>query len=145
MDAAVPPVAWVTGGALLQWLFPARRPPQWVRALSLLVVVASASLGVQAVGGFRHQATTINPHHIHDVSSLVTTGAHSVSRNPMYAALLGVLVGIALWRGRPAALLPVIGVWAALHQFQVRPEEAALSEAFGKDFDRYRRDVPRWL
>lgn len=145
MDAVVPPVAWVAGGALVQLLFPARRPPRWVRPLSLLVAVASASLGVWAVHGFRDGATTIHPHHIHDASSLVTTGANSVSRNPMYVALLGSLVAVALWRGRPASLLPVLGVWAALDRFQVRPEEAALSEAFGKDFDRYRRGVRRWL
>lgn len=145
MDAAVPPVAWAMGGALLQRLWPVRRPPRWVRALSLLLVVASAALGIQAVRGFRGQATTIHPHRIHGASSLVTTGAHSVSRNPMYVALLGVLVGIASWRGRLAALLPILGVWAALDRFQVRPEEAALSAAFGEDFDRYQRAVPRWL
>ncbi len=111
----------------------------------MLVVVASAALGIQAVRGFRGQATTIHPHRIHGASSLVTTGANSVSRNPMYVALLGALVGIALWRGRLAAPLPVIGVWAALHRFQVRPEEAALSTAFGDDFDRYQRAVPGWL
>lgn len=145
MDAAVPPVAWVMGGALLQRLWPARRPPRWVRTLSLMVVVASAALGIQAVRGFRAQTTTTHPHRLHDVSSLVTTSAHSVSRNPMYVALLGVLVSIALWRGRLAALLPVVAVWAALEQFQVRPEEAALSDAFGTEFERYRHAVPRWL
>ena len=145
MDAAVPPVVWVMGGALLQRLFPARRPPQWVRVLSLLVGAASAFFGVWSVRGFRQHATTIHPHHIHDASYLVTTGANSVSRNPMYVTLLGILVGIALWRGRLAALIPVIGVWAAINQFQVRPEEAALSEAFAEDFDRYRKAVPRWL
>ncbi len=145
LNAKVPPVVWTGGGILLQGIFPARRPPRWVRALSLVVLVASASLGLWAVRGFRDEATTIHPHHIHDASSLVTAGANSVSRNPMYTALLGGLVSIALWRGRLAALLPVVAVWAALNQFQVAAEEAALSEAFGEEYDHYRRAVARWL
>ncbi len=145
MDAAVPPMVWAMGGAALQRLFPSRKPPNWVRALSLIVMVASAALGVWAVRGFHDEATTTHPHHIHDVSSLVTVGAHAVSRNPMYTALLGGLVSIALWRGRLAALVPVVAVWAALNQFQILPEEAALSASFGKEFDRYRAAVPRWL
>lgn len=145
MDALVPPPVWAAGGALLQRLFPARRPPAWVRALSLLILVSSVALGIQAVRGFREHATTIHPHHIHDVTSLVTDGAHSVSRNPMYTALLGALVSMALWRGRAAALLPVAAVWFAMNRFQVAPEEAALTEAFGEEFERYCRAVPRWL
>lgn len=145
MHAKVPPVLWTAVGFLLQRMFPSRPTPAWVKALALLLLVASASLGLRAIRGFREQDTTVHPHHIHDVSSLVTDGAYSVSRNPMYTALLGGLVSIALWRGRAAALLPVVAVWAALDTFQVAPEEAALSESFGKDFERYRGTVPRWL
>lgn len=145
LEAKVPPVVWAMGGALLQRLFPARRPPRWIRALSLALLVASAAFGVWAVRDFSDHGTTVSPHDIHGVTTLVTDGAHSVSRNPMYVALLGGLVSIALWRGRFAALLPVLAVWATLHTFQVSPEEQALSEAFGAEFDRYRQAVPRWL
>ena len=144
-DARVPPVVWALGGAVFQRIFPSREPPTKVRAVSLLLLVASAAFGVWSVRGFRNAATTVNPHHIHDVSTLVRTGAHSVSRNPMYTSLLGGLVSVALWRGRFAALLPVVAVWAALNQFQIRAEEAALAEAFGQEYQRYRDSVPRWL
>ncbi len=141
----MPPVVWAMGGAWLQRVFPTRRPPRWARALSLVVLVGSAAFGVWAVRGFTAQSTTVSPHDIRGVTMLVTDGAHSVSRNPMYASLLGGLVSIALWRGRFAALLPVVAVWAALSTFQVPAEEAALSDAFGDDFARYRNSVPRWL
>lgn len=141
----IPPVVWALGGALLQRLIPVRRPPTWVRAVSLLLLVGSAAFGMWAVRGFHSSSTTVDPHRIHDVTALVTHGAHSVSRNPMYAALLGALVSMAIWRGRVAALLPVVAVWAAISRFQIAPEEAALSAAFGEEFDRYREAVPRWL
>lgn len=145
IDAKVPPVVWTLAGLLAQRLFPARRPPRWVRALSLLVLVASAALGVWAVRGFRRAGTTVDPHHLTTVTALVTTGAHSVSRNPMYTALIGGLVSVAMWRGRLTALLPALGVWAALNTFQVPAEEGALTNTFGAEFERYRGTVPRWL
>ncbi len=145
LDATVPPVLWAALGALLQRMFPSRPTSKGVRGLSVLLLVGSASLGLRAVRGFREHGTTVHPHRIRDVSFLVQDGAHSVSRNPMYTALLGALVSNALWRGRVAALIPVVAVWAALDKFQVGPEEAALADAFGAEFDRYRDAVPRWL
>lgn len=145
MDAKVPPAVWAFGGLLLQRLFPARRPPRWVRALALLLFISSAASGIWAVRGFHEHKTTVDPHHLDEVTTLVTVGAHSVSRNPMYTALVAGLVSVALWRGRLAALLPAVGVWAALNTFQVPPEETALIDAFGKDFEEYRSNVPRWL
>lgn len=138
-------MVWAMGGAWLQRAFPTRRPPKWVRALSLIVLVGSAAFGAWAVRGFTGHGTTVSPHDIRGVTTLVTDGAHSVSRNPMYTALLGGLVSIALWRGRFAALLPVVAVWMALDHFQVHPEESALADAFGTEFERYREAVPRWL
>lgn len=145
LDAKVPPVVWTLAGLAAQRGFPARRPSRWVRASALLLLVASAALGIQAVRGFHRQGTTVDPHHLNDVTSLVTDGAHSISRNPMYTALIGGLVSVAMWRGRFAALLPVLGVWAALNTFQVPAEEAALADAFGKEFLDFRGRVPRWL
>ncbi|MEO7587398.1 MAG: isoprenylcysteine carboxylmethyltransferase family protein [Arachnia sp.] len=145
LDAKVPPVVWAVTGLLAQLTLRRRRTPRWVRALSLVVLVTAAAFGAWGVRGFRRQATTIDPHRITEVTSLVTVGAHSVSRNPMYTALLGGLVSVALWRGRAAALLPVVAVWAALSTFQVPAEESALAAAFGDDFARYRDTVPRWL
>ncbi|WP_158600579.1 methyltransferase family protein [Tessaracoccus antarcticus] len=145
LDAKVPPVVWAIGGLLAQLTLRRRRPATWARALSLLVLVAAAAFGAWGVRGFQREATTIDPHRITEVTSLVTVGAHSVSRNPMYTALLGGLVSVALWRGRAAALLPVVAVWAALSTFQVPAEEAALASAFGSEFARYRDAVPRWL
>lgn len=145
MDAKVPPALWTLGGFLLQFTFARRKPSRLVRALSQLVLAASAALGIWAVRGFGQHGTTVDPHHLDKVTYLVTDGAHSISRNPMYTALIGGLVSTALWRGRAAALLPALTVWGALNTFQVQAEEDALTEAFGSDFERYRDAVPRWL
>jgi protein-S-isoprenylcysteine O-methyltransferase Ste14 len=41
------------------------------------------------------------------------------------------------------AVLPVVVVY--LDRLQIAPEERALAERFGRDFDEYRRSVRRWL
>ena len=145
LDAQVPPVVWTAGGLLAQLSFSRRRTPRCVRALALALLVASAALGIWAVRGFQRHATTIDPHQLDHVRELVTDGANSISRNPMYTALVGGLVGVVLWCGCVAALVPAAAVWAALNTFQVPPEEAALAKTFAGDFDDYRRRVPRWL
>lgn len=145
LNAKVPPVVWAAGGFLLQRLFPKRRPAPWMRLASLVVFTGSAGLGSRAVRGFLDSGTSLSPHDITEATSLVTDGAHAISRNPMYTSLLGGLVGVALWRGRMAALLPVAAVWAALDRYQVRSEEVALKARFGKKFTRYTKAVPRWL
>lgn len=145
LDARIPPPLWTLAGLVAQLTLSGRPTPRWVRAVSLATLLASAALGMWAFRGFRRHGTTIDPHHLDQVTALVTDGAHSISRNPMYTALVGGLVSVALWRGRAAALMPAVAVWAALNTFQVPPEEAVLAEHFAGDFEDYRRRVPRWL
>jgi protein-S-isoprenylcysteine O-methyltransferase Ste14 len=76
---------------------------------------------------------------------LVTTGANSVSRNPMYVGLAGLLVANALRLGAWQALLPVAAFTLVIDRFQIPAEESALLANFGADFEVYRASVPRWL
>jgi protein-S-isoprenylcysteine O-methyltransferase Ste14 len=66
-------------------------------------------------------------------------------RNPMYAALVAVLLGESAlfrsWRLVGYAL----GVWLVLHVLVVLYEERGLTKAFGDSFRRYRERVPRWI
>ena len=80
-----------------------------------------------------------------DTLDLFSLGGVSLVPKRRIGRGVGGLVSVALWRGRFAALLPVVAVWAALNQFQIRAEEAALAEAFGQEYQRYRDSVPRWL
>ena len=106
--------------------------------------VASAALMARAAGSFRRRGTTVNPIKLGGSTELVVDGPFSVTRNPMYVGMAGVLTGHALWRG-PAAALPVLAWVAVIDRLQIPPEEASMAEHFGGQYAAYRDTVPRWL
>jgi protein-S-isoprenylcysteine O-methyltransferase Ste14 len=122
------------------------RPPTMARA----AVATSAAVGAGALAGaaareFRRRGTTVEPFRPDRASALVTTGANSISRNPMYVGMAGLLVAHAIWRGSWAALAPVAGFIGVIDRLQIRPEESALREKFGTEYADYRAATPRWL
>jgi protein-S-isoprenylcysteine O-methyltransferase Ste14 len=76
---------------------------------------------------------------------LVVRGLFRYVRNPMYVAVVSVIVGQALWLARPALLAYAGLVWLAFHLFVLAYEEPTLRRQFGGEYDRYRAAVPRWL
>lgn len=106
---------------------------------------ASAAALYGAVGWqFTTAETTIDPRSPDKTTSLVTSGVFSRSRNPIYVADALILASYAAWLGRPAALIGIPALVAALHP-QIQAEEQALKARFGSEFDAYVARVPRWL
>ena len=94
---------------------------------------------------FRRSGTTVQPFRPDRASTLVTTGANAVTRNPMYVGMAGLLVAHAVRRGSWPALLPAVGFVALIDRWQVEFEEEALRGKFGADYDAYCAAVPRWI
>jgi protein-S-isoprenylcysteine O-methyltransferase Ste14 len=75
---------------------------------------------------------------------LVIGGVYRYVRNPMYLAVLSVIVGQALVQGQ-LHLLAYAAIVAAIMVAFVRGfEEPVLSRQFGAEYDDYRRHVPGW-
>lgn len=110
-----------------------------------MTAVGAVLLAGAAARQFHRQGTTVDPFDPALASSLVTTGANAVSRNPMYVGMAGLLVAHALRRGSVTALLPVAAFVLVIDRVQIVAEEEALSAHFGAEYDRYRARVPRWL
>jgi protein-S-isoprenylcysteine O-methyltransferase Ste14 len=75
---------------------------------------------------------------------LVVSGQYRNVRNPMYVAVLVIVIGqgLVLWSGillRYAALL-----WFVFHMVVLLYEEPALGNQFGESYQAYRRNVRRW-
>lgn len=78
-------------------------------------------------------------------TKLVVTGLYRHVRNPMYVAMQAMILGQALLLGQPR-----LYGWAALAAsipalYVPLREEPVLAERFGEDYERYRRNVPRWV
>lgn len=142
-----PPPLIALGAALAQRALTGRtaRPGKARKAATVALAVGSASLPASAISRFRGVGTTVEPFRPEETTTLVTDGVYTVTRNPMYVGLAGLLTAHALWRGAPLALLPVAGFVALLDRTQVQAEEAALRAKFGEQFAAYEAATPRWL
>ena len=143
----IPPPVLALSAALVQRLLTRdAQPVTAARAAAAgTTAVASFTLATAAVTEFRRSGTTLEPFDPSKASTLVTTGANSISRNPMYVGLTGMLVSFAILRGSWVALLPVAGFTIVIDRQQIAPEESALLDLFGADYEAYRAEVPRWL
>jgi protein-S-isoprenylcysteine O-methyltransferase Ste14 len=76
---------------------------------------------------------------------LVTSGAYAMSRNPMYVAVLTVVLGWAIWFASAGLLIYAVVLGVAFHLRIVRYEEPRLRKSFGEEWQGYRERVPRWI
>ena len=145
MNPGPPPVAVFTVAAAAQRMM-ARRPTRLPGSLAAAVIArTSGLLALAGVGEFVRRRTSVDPRLPTRASTLVTTGANALTRNPMYVGLLGMLVAHAVTRRRVLALIPAAGFWWMMDRYQIPAEERALADRFGKAYEDYCRSVPRWL
>ncbi len=150
MRISVPPVAQtIIAGALMWLIHRVDLGPALAFSGQRLVaagfVLAGFLIGAAAVAAFVKQKTTVNPMAPESASKLVTDGLFRISRNPMYLAMLLLLIGWAVWLGDIATVPPLIGFVWFMTAFQIKPEEEALREKFGEAYADYCRRTRRWI
>lgn len=76
---------------------------------------------------------------------LVVAGPYRYSRNPMYVAVVLILVGWSVAFGSIALGVYALAIALAFHVRVVFGEEPWLARTHGEKWTRYCRQVPRWL
>jgi protein-S-isoprenylcysteine O-methyltransferase Ste14 len=150
LELRIPPVALTLLFALAMYGVSWAAPYGSVQVPAKTLVASCMALlgGLVALAGvieFRRKHTTVNPMSPSESSVLVSSGIYRHSRNPMYFGFLLMLTGwsIYLANGFTALLLPMFVVY--VNQWQIRPEEQALEEAFGSQFQAFKSSVRRWI
>ena len=121
---------WIT-----HWEF---RPPffdlEATRAVGILLIVAGLPGLVDSFARFALQG--LRP----DIAARdrVVTGLYRYVRNPIYVALVAVILGQAALFGDQRLLLYGVLVWLAFHAFVVGYEEPALVHRFGTEYEDFR-------
>jgi protein-S-isoprenylcysteine O-methyltransferase Ste14 len=138
----------IVAGLIPWWLtgWRVREPvPYWapMRVLGVILLAAGLFALVQAfvrfvVDGLGTPAPIAAPEH------LVVGGLYRYVRNPMYVAVLAVIVGQALILGQLVLLPYAAAFWVITAAFVRWYEEPALTRRFGADYEAYRRAVPAW-
>jgi protein-S-isoprenylcysteine O-methyltransferase Ste14 len=131
---------WITGWQLGPPLL-GLEPLRWLGGLLLLLggvllLETFARFALQGIG---------TPAPIAPTKSLVVTGSYRFVRNPMYVAVVSLILGQALLFGSVAALVYGLIVWLTVHLFVLAYEEPTLEGSYGDQYDRYRANVRRWI
>ena len=108
-----------------------------------LMLALGAAIYVWCVAGFvRAQGT---PAPVAPTRELVAGGLYRYVRNPMYVGVLTAISGWAVWFGSGAVAIYGAGIFVLVHLFVIGYEEPTLRRTFGESYERYCRDVPRWI
>jgi protein-S-isoprenylcysteine O-methyltransferase Ste14 len=131
-------------GFILDWGWPAAfLPVSWSFVLGFFIIFIAGNIMTYAARELVRIDTNIKVRK--PARDLATEGAYSVSRNPMYAGILVLNIGIACFANSLWILLLTILLMALLQKGVIEPEEAYLEKKFGGKYLRYKAKVRRWI
>ncbi len=135
---------------LVPWLltgFQSRSSPAYaipLRVVGTVLVVAGTTVLVQAFARFVLEGSG-TPAPVAPTEHLVVGGLYRFVRNPMYLAVLAVIVGLALALWQPGLLIYAAVVALSFAVFVRVYEEPTLTRKFGAEYEAYCLAVPRWV
>ncbi len=150
LELKVPPPAVALLLGLLMWLAsklvaPVEVPFGFRIGAAVVLAAVGIVVGLSGIVSFVRAKTTVNPTKPSATSSLVTSGVFRFTRNPMYLSMLLYLLAWAAYLSNWFSLLLVPAFVLYINQFQIKPEERALSSLFGAEYASYMARVRRWL
>ena len=133
---------------LVPWLITGWRQPgdsvPWVDALGWLLVLAGAAVLAHAFVAFAwHGRGTPAP--AAPTERLVVEGAYRYVRNPMYVAVFAVVLGQVLLFESWGLFAYLVILSTAVTVFVRIYEEPTLHEVYGRSYEEFCANVPRWL
>src|SRR5262249_8754981 len=124
------------------------RPPflglELTRALGVALIIAGAPSLVGSFVRFALQGLG-TPAPIAPPRHLVVTGLYRHVRNPMYVAVVAIILGQAIVLADWRLVVYAAVFWLAVHLFVVAYEEPTLQQTFGAEYSAFRANVPRWI
>jgi protein-S-isoprenylcysteine O-methyltransferase Ste14 len=136
--------AFLVLGFILDWFWPlAFLSPDWSLIIGFFTIFIAVNLKMYAARELVRIRTNLNVRK--PTTAIATESPFSVSRNPVYAGILLLNIGIACFVNALWILLltPLLGL--VLQQGVIKPEEAYLEQKFGEAYLGYKAKVRRWI
>jgi protein-S-isoprenylcysteine O-methyltransferase Ste14 len=131
---------WVT-----QWEFrPAFFHSDLTRILGGMLIIAGAPGIVDSFARFALEGLG-TPAPVAPPKMLVVTGLYRHVRNPIYIAVVAIILGQALLFGDQRLLWYGALLWLFFHVWVLIVEEPELEQKFGAEYESFRTHVPRWI
>jgi protein-S-isoprenylcysteine O-methyltransferase Ste14 len=114
-----------------------------IQCLGALIIATGTIVLINAFVRFVTEGLG-TPAPVAPTEQLVVGGLYRHVRNPMYLAVIGIVLGQALVLGQPILLGYAAMIGFAMAAFVRGYEEPTLARRFGDRYEHYRREVPRW-
>jgi protein-S-isoprenylcysteine O-methyltransferase Ste14 len=138
-------VAFLIPWMMVQWEPIAHwRDAEWARLTGLAIGTLGVAELLECFARFALQGEG-TPAPVAPTRLLVLTGPYRHVRNPMYVAVLAIILGWALWFGSLTLLLYAVLVWLCFTAFVLVYEEPTLRATFAKQYETYCANVGRWI
>jgi protein-S-isoprenylcysteine O-methyltransferase Ste14 len=111
--------------------------------LGIIPIIAGVILNLLADKIFKEQKTTVKPDQKPVV--LIDYGPFRFSRNPMYLGMTLMLIGTGILLGSISSFIGAVIFISAMEFYFIPDEERTMLEAFGEEFEKYKRKVRRWI
>jgi len=85
------------------------------------------------------------PSPLEEPKNLITHGIYKYTRNPMYISGILIVLGLAVFLNSLMILIYCLLLFLIYHSFIVFYEEPHLRKKFGKYYEEYCKNVPRWI
>ena len=138
--------AVLVGGVVADWLRPLALLPDGLAtrlATGLPFFALAVAIGAPSLAAFRRSDSS--PRFGKSVTALVRRGPYRFSRNPLYLALLAVVLGFAFLLDNAWLAIGVPILFVVLDRLVIRREERFLLRLFGDEYVSYCERVRRWL
>ena len=114
------------------------------RILGVLLIAAGLPVLLDSFARFAVQGLG-TPAPIFPTRHLVVSGLYRYVRNPMYFAVVTLILGQGLFFGDIHVLEYGIAVWTAFHLFVLIYEEPTLRNTYGSEYEAFCANVHRWV
>ena len=147
--AAWRPAALQLSSVFLALLLHARWPFESSLAPTVLWIAGPLLLGVGlsiialSYREFFKAKTTLRPDR--GANALIPTGPFAYSRNPLYVAVMIVIIGIGVWVNSLWMIGMLVPLYFSMSRWVIAPEERYLESRFGQQYLDYKKLVRRWL
>jgi protein-S-isoprenylcysteine O-methyltransferase Ste14 len=115
-----------------------------LRLVGVLLIAAGLPVLLDSFARFALQGLG-TPAPIFPTRHLVVSGLFRYVRNPMYVAVVSLILGQGLFFGSILVLEYGIAVWVGFYLFVLIYEEPTLRKSYGPEYEEFCASVPRWI
>ncbi len=114
------------------------------RALGVILIVLGVPVVLDSFARFALQGLG-TPAPVFPTRHLVVTGFYRYARNPIYLAVVSIVLGEGMILGNISLLAYGAIAWLVCYGFVLFYEEPTLRRTFGAEYDAFCANVPRWV